>query len=458
MSFKIGTKPTDIRPQPAPAAPPPPPPPPPPTVTAKDSGASAFVSPRDTALRQQALTTTGASEASSLRTEVLGDGRANCLETATRLAGPNDSIVLMNDGRDGVGHALVRKPDGSIVDPNHPQVRYESLGQWQAMNPRYSNPVTVPAAQVRQVLSTPPGPARDALISQLGLSGVAARQVADSDPQYVKATQGLNFRNRPGTGSDSTVTGSWPAGTEFRVVGSETVNNETWLKVVGPDGREGYVASWLTEESDGMRSGYPYVLPAEGDPANGGHPERTGRPETAMAWAESWVGAGSDFSDRCLGFVMKAFGVHALSSRCPEMYNPGNFVTGSEVEAAHPEATASVESAYAAYLALQKSDPPKVLDVPANLNDMPDGSILFFEPSEANGGYGHVCILQRNEQGELYVLTSGWGDTHPSNKVQAIPLEEMISKTGDLIGYTTADIAFSSESFPRTDATTTENG
>ncbi|NNB87327.1 hypothetical protein HI113_38430 [Corallococcus exiguus] len=53
--------------------------------------------------------------ASNLHTERLGDGSANCLEKAVGLARPGDSIVLMRDASDGVGHALVRRPDGSVA-------------------------------------------------------------------------------------------------------------------------------------------------------------------------------------------------------------------------------------------------------------------------------------------------------------------------------------------------------
>jgi hypothetical protein len=145
--------------------------------------------------------------ASNLHTERLGDGFTNCLEKAVDLARPGDSIILMSDSRDGVGHALVRREDGSVVDPNHPDIRYETLGQWQAMHPQYTQPVPVPASQVRQVLSTPPGEKRDALIQQLGLSGVADRQVADGDPRWVSPTGGVNIRNNPGTEGTRVIAG-----------------------------------------------------------------------------------------------------------------------------------------------------------------------------------------------------------------------------------------------------------
>jgi len=175
--------------------------------------------------------------ASNLRTEQLGDGRSNCLEKAVGLARPGDSIILMSDSKDGVGHALVRRPDGSVVDPNHPVVRYETLGQWQAMNPRYSQPVAVPAAQVKQVLSTPPGEKRDALIGQLGLSGVANRKVADGEPYWVTPDGGANLRSDPSTNADP-LRGLKP-GDKLQVLGE----SNGWREVRMPDGTTGWLST-----------------------------------------------------------------------------------------------------------------------------------------------------------------------------------------------------------------------
>lgn len=117
--------------------------------------------------------------ATSLRTEQLRDGDVNCLERAQQVARPGDDLVLLKDRKDAAGHAIVQRPDGSVVDPNTPDVRYPSLTEYQAALPRYSDPVVVKAADATAVLQTPPGAARDALISRLGLDGVADRLVAD---------------------------------------------------------------------------------------------------------------------------------------------------------------------------------------------------------------------------------------------------------------------------------------
>jgi hypothetical protein len=171
--MKIESRPTQSQPVEPPK---PPAAPPKPAATANTAPKDRYVTPQNLARQQQAL---GNPDASSLRTERLGDGSANCLEQAMGLAGPGDSIVLLSDAKDGVGHALVRRENGSVVDPNYPTVSYQSVGQWQAMNPRYTDPRAVPYSDMRQVLSAPPGPRRDALINGLGLGDVSRRMVAD---------------------------------------------------------------------------------------------------------------------------------------------------------------------------------------------------------------------------------------------------------------------------------------
>ncbi|MCY1022253.1 SH3 domain-containing protein [Pyxidicoccus sp. MSG2] len=217
--FQPSLQPLRQEPTPAPAPPPPPKP-----VEVPRKNVSTFE---------------GAKPApSNLHTETLGDGRANCLEKAVGLAQPWDSIILMNDSKDGVGHALVRKPDGSVVDPNHPEVRYETLGQWQALHPRYGQPVSVPAGQMKQVLSMPPGEKREALIQQLGLSGVANRQVADEE-RWVSPTEGVKIRSGPGT--DTARIGGQTATDKMKVLGQN--EDGTWLNVELQDGTVGWVSA-----------------------------------------------------------------------------------------------------------------------------------------------------------------------------------------------------------------------
>jgi hypothetical protein len=118
--------------------------------------------------------------ASTLRTEVRGDGDPNCLEKAVNIARPGDSVVLFNDRQDAVGHAVVQKADGSVIDPNRPGAPYASLAQYQQTNTRYENPVTVTDLQAEKILKTPPGEDRNQLITSLGLDAVAGTVVADA--------------------------------------------------------------------------------------------------------------------------------------------------------------------------------------------------------------------------------------------------------------------------------------
>ncbi|MCP3103730.1 hypothetical protein LZ198_33090 [Myxococcus sp. K15C18031901] len=163
----------------APAPQPPPPPPPPPAQPRRDAGHSGRSSFQQPERPRRMDLSGGVGMASTLRTEVLGDGKANCLEKANTLSQPGDQVLLLGDSRDSVGHALVRKPGGAIVDPNEPGRMYSNLAEWKSTHPAYGQPVAVPDAQLARILSVPPGPAREALIHGFGLTGAASRKVAD---------------------------------------------------------------------------------------------------------------------------------------------------------------------------------------------------------------------------------------------------------------------------------------
>lgn len=192
---------------------------------------------------------------STLRNEVLGDGKANCLEQASTLARPGDTVVLFKDSRDPVGHAVVQRPDGSVVDPRNPGVTYPDLGGWQAANPQYTSPARVPAAALKQVLSLPPGPQRDAAISALGLTNVANRQVADTElPPTVRvdASDGLNLRSGAGTGF--VAERMLDHGAELTVLG-RSEEDPNWLRVQTSDGTIGYVHQGFVQPTDGQTYG-----------------------------------------------------------------------------------------------------------------------------------------------------------------------------------------------------------
>lgn len=120
----------------------------------------------------------------NLHTEVLGDGKVNCLERAVKLAKPGDHVVLLADKQDSVGHAVVERSDGSVVDPNRPEKPYANVDAYLRENPRYGSPERVSDTMAEKILRTPPGKARDALIAEAGLSSAAARTVAD--PAVIK--------------------------------------------------------------------------------------------------------------------------------------------------------------------------------------------------------------------------------------------------------------------------------
>jgi hypothetical protein len=227
---------------------------------------------------------------STLRNEVLGDGNANCLELATKLARPGDSVLLFQDSRDPVGHAVVQRPDGTVVDPRTPSITYPDLGSWQASHPQYSSPVRVPASELKQVLSLPPGPRRDAAISALGLSGVANRQVADGDlPTTVRvdASDGLSLREGAGTGF--TRAQMLQNGAELTVLG-RSPDDPNWLQVRTSDGTVGFVHQGYVQATDGQS--YP-GLGDQGDSSTtqaSGSAEGTNTPSAAAGFQTDSVG------------------------------------------------------------------------------------------------------------------------------------------------------------------------
>ena len=149
-------------------APKPPPPPPPPAPVQRDE----YQPPPPT----------------SLRTEVLGDGQANCLEQAVTLAQPGDQVVLLSDS-DGVGHAVVQRADGTIVDPNAPDVAFDNMEHY-LRGRDYQVAACIEDGQVELVLAAPPGPQREALIRELGLELAAGVRVAEG---RVTPRQGVNL-------------------------------------------------------------------------------------------------------------------------------------------------------------------------------------------------------------------------------------------------------------------------
>ncbi len=153
----------------------------------------------------------------SLMTERLRDGDANCLEHAATMARPGrDEIVFMDDRRaaddgnaNGAGHVLVRdRASGRVWDPNdgpapvNPKAwPYASVAAWTAARgpaadrgPAYEVAGAVRAETVQDVLTTPPD-GRAARIAELGdpvLSAVADRLYADEGTDPVAQRRALD--------------------------------------------------------------------------------------------------------------------------------------------------------------------------------------------------------------------------------------------------------------------------
>lgn len=191
-------------------------------------------------------------------------------------------------------------------------------------------------------------------------------------------------------------------------------------------GASGWIASFRTTYESGIATGLPYVLP-EG----GGRAPRDGSPESAVAYAMSWIGTGAaewggnppDEASKCLGFVKTCYGIASggATDRCPALGGAG--------------------SAYAAHEALNNLGLIKQ-------GTPPPGSMLFWDGSAANGWYGHVAIMGADGN----VITSGAVSSHPEDQtnnpnyhpdVWSGSLDAVRAWTGGAFqGYATVDDLF----------------
>jgi hypothetical protein len=202
------------------------------------------------------------------------------------------------------------------------------------------------------------------------------------------------------------------------VLGTQNGGLHQWLNVRTEDGREGWVIADRTEYVSGVARNHPYVHMNDG---------RDGSGHTAVQYAQTLLGSHS-YSDpaSCLGFVNDAFYISGAPDRAREMSNPP---TG--------------ERAIDAYQALYAGGKIR----PATVNQaLPEGAIVFFDRSEANGNAGHVAIAtgQLTEDGIPLIITSGWPG---SPEVMILPLDELERATGTYLGYTTPEIAFAPGTF-----------
>lgn len=142
----------------------------------------------------------------TLATEQVGDGSANCLEQAAVQARPGqDNVVFLQDQRsatagnsEGAGHTLIEdRATGRVWDPNDgtPPLDpsgwpYASTSAWIDQQPPtgtgappYVVEASIPAEQVQQILSVPVAdrPAAIAASSNPDLQRIADRTYADSE-------------------------------------------------------------------------------------------------------------------------------------------------------------------------------------------------------------------------------------------------------------------------------------
>lgn len=153
--------------------------------------------------------------ASSLRTEVLGDGDENCLELAAKGARGHYELVFMDDRRsaeagnaDGAGHVLVRDPaSGRVWDPNDgppppntnawphrsAQAWASTQGFGESGGPAYTETAAVRASEVQDVLSLPPEERAARIAERPALARVENMLVADDPDPPAGAAAGLGL-------------------------------------------------------------------------------------------------------------------------------------------------------------------------------------------------------------------------------------------------------------------------
>ncbi len=373
------------------------------------------------------------SSGSSLVTENTLDGQSNCLDlVGDKLASDpalaaSCEVVFLTDNRQGAegetGHVVIRQGN-QIWDPASGQ--WTPTAQYLRAHPEYDVAGTASGQGVHDILSAPPGPEREAALAKSGIDpALASMMVADEGDETPWMVSVTAFENHPGymrasNSSASDVVQELPVGTEVEVL--ETQGD--WYHVRTADGQEGWIVASRTEYVSGTATGEPFVLP-DG---------RDGSAASGAAHAESLIG-GTGYVDQkagityCLGFVNDSFYISGVPARCPEMYNPGAYGYAA--------------TAFGAYSALNDND--KILT--SNPTDaLPEGSIVFFDQSDANGMAGHVAIAtgELAPDGSPMLITSGFLNSPETKYMSLLELQE---DSGTYLGYTTPELAFTSGTY-----------
>ncbi len=149
----------------------------------------------------------GAAKPTSLMTEQLHDGDANCIERATLWAGEGHNVVFLRDHAnldgDDAGHAVIRDPaSGRVWDPadgkppsNPAEWKHASVEDWRrhesakpGQHGRYTVDAEIPAAAVHRVLKAPPGEARAAALEGIKQEdpAIGAKLEAVAESRYAR--------------------------------------------------------------------------------------------------------------------------------------------------------------------------------------------------------------------------------------------------------------------------------
>ncbi len=130
--------------------------------------------------------------ATSLLTEALGDGQANCLEQAVAMARTGEALIYLRDlgtNANNAGHVLLRAGDGSVRDPAGGP-NYRSTADWieahsaSTSQPAYEALGSIDSSAAREILALPVSE-RAAYIEQSQdsqLRSLAGERVADAVP------------------------------------------------------------------------------------------------------------------------------------------------------------------------------------------------------------------------------------------------------------------------------------
>ncbi|MCY1023395.1 LysM peptidoglycan-binding domain-containing protein [Pyxidicoccus sp. MSG2] len=362
----------------------------------------------------------GTPPATNLFTEDIRDGQRNCLDAAgdylTMLPPAQrgrSELVLLDDRRPGMpGHAVIRQGD-SLFDPLSGQ-RYASL---EALNASTGGEYRIGGAvngmDALKILNAPPGSAeREAAIARSGLpEGSAGMLVAQ----------------------DTAGTGTPTATATATVTPTATSAPAKYTVVVGDDSAE-IIAEKLDVSVGALR--------AENPDADGLFPDRKGyivvgqklniptAPPQALPFAPNGI-VDPDTAQSIVKTANDSISVYGEGQSEETKYNGKclEYVAIVTGQVLGWETNDPILSERSAAFALEAALVEGVLY--SDFNNVPEGTVVFWPPTEANQGEGHAAIVI-GKQGDDYLLltTTGFGElkddgTYEINGVQEMTLSEL---------------------------------